>query len=71
MAESISEMIMNRPYLLEFQKNQLIIDMESVPSDNEQIGHIIDRIFYRLFGKGWDSLTGLEIQDIYTTWKGD
>ena len=70
MAESIVGMIESRTYLLEFQKKQLLEDLEDVPSDDERIGKIIDRVFYRLFSKGWDDLTGLEIQAINDAWKG-
>ena len=70
MANSLAELIGDCKYLLDFQKKQLIIDLDTVPLDDERIGDIIDAVFYRLFGKGFDSLTGEEVRDIYDAWKG-
>lgn len=70
MAESITEMIESRTYLLGFQKEQLLEDFRAVPSDDERIEKIIDTIFYKLFGKGWDALTEVERRDILYAWRG-
>ena len=66
--KSTTEMIESRGYLLQSQKDRLLEDLGSVLTDEEQMGKIIDRVFYKLFGKGWDSLTGTEIQDIEEAW---
>ncbi len=74
--QSISELIESRGYLLGFQKKQLLEDLESVETDDErmtfdeEMEDIIDTIFYKLFGKGWNDLSGVEIQDIRDAWKG-
>ena len=65
---STTEMIKSRGYLLDFQKKKLLEDLEFVESDDEQMGEIIDRIFYRLFGVGWKDLTPQEIADIRIAW---
>jgi len=67
---SITEMIESRGYLLDFQKEALIEDLEFVETDNEHLEQIIDQVFYKLFGKGWDDLTSQEQRDIEIAWKG-
>ena len=78
MAESLVEMIKNRQYLLGFQKKLLLEDLEEkllsedlgdIPTDDKWKEKIIDKVFYRLFGKGWDELTGPEMQAINDAWK--
>jgi len=41
-----------------------------VETDNEHLEQIIDQVFYKLFGKGWDDLTSQEQRDIEIAWKG-
>lgn len=67
---SITEMIESRGYLLEFQKKQLMEDLELVASDNKRIEEIMDAILYKLFSKNWNDLTALEQQDILYAWRG-
>ena len=67
---SITELIESRWYLLGFQKEALLKDLESVELDDVQIEKIIDQVFYKLFGKGWDALAPLEQSDIIAAWKG-
>jgi len=67
---SITEMIESRGYLLGFQKEALLEDLEFVESDDERMEHIIDQIFYKLFGKSWDDLSTQEQMDIRIAWKG-
>lgn len=70
-SETIIEMIKSRTYLLDFQKRELMEDLEDISTDNESIEKIMDDILYKLFGKGWNALTGLEKQDIFDAWKGE
>ena len=70
MAASVTEMIESRKYLLEFQKEQLLNDLEEVPSDKEHMEKIIDAVFYKLFGKGWDKLSSEEQGIICEVWRG-
>jgi len=67
---SITEMVESRGYLLDFQKEQLSEDLESVQTDDERMEKIIDCVFYKLFGKGWADLTAEEQVDIRNAWKG-
>lgn len=69
MADSIYGMIESRKYLLDFQKRQLLEDLRAVEPDDERIGKIIDSVFYKLFGIGWNDLSAMEIQDIYDSWE--
>ena len=68
--ESIDDMIESRTYLFDFQKKQLVEDLELIPSDDERIEKIMDTILYRLFCKNWNDLTTMEKQDILFAWKG-
>jgi len=67
---SVTNMIESRGYLLDFQKEALIEDLAWVAPDENQVEAAIDRVFYKLFGKGWDALTSQEQSDIETAWKG-
>ena len=67
----ITEMVESRGYLLSFQKEALLEDLEFVETDTERMESIVGRIFYRLFGKGWDDLSPQERMDIRSAWKGD
>ena len=67
---SVTEMIESRGYLLDFQKEALIEDLAWVAPDESQIEDAIDRVFYKIFGKGWDDLTSQEQRDIEMAWKG-
>ena len=62
---SITEMIESRGYLMDFQKEALIEDLAWVEPEAA-----IDRVFYKLFGKGWNDLTSQEQRDIEIAWKG-
>ena len=68
--DSITELIESRGYLLGFQKEALLEDLEFVESDDEQLEGIIDQVFYKLFGKGWEDLTSSEQADIRIAWTG-
>lgn len=68
--ESIAELIGDRGYLLGFQKEKLLEDLESVQTDDEHIETIIDRLFYKLFGNGWNDLLATEQQEIKNAWRG-
>jgi len=68
--ESIGELISDRGYLLDFQKAKILEDLESVQTDDEHIEVIIDRLFYKLFGNGWDDLTPVEQKEIKDAWSG-
>jgi len=68
--DSITELVESRGYLLGFQKEALLEDLEFAKTDDERIEGIIDQIFYRLFGKGWNDLSTQEQMDIETAWKG-
>ena len=67
---SITEMIESRGYLLDFQKEALLEDLAWVAPNENQMEAAIDRVFYRLFGKGWNDLTSQEQVDIKDAWKG-
>ena len=67
---SITELIESRGYLLGFQKEALSEDLESMESDDKRMEKIVDQIFYKLFGKGWEDLTPLEQADIRIAWEG-
>ncbi len=67
---SITEMMESRGYLLDFQKVQLVEDLEFVELDDVRMEEIIDSIFYKLFGKGWKDLSIAEQYDIRIAWKG-
>ena len=67
---SVTDMIESRGYLLDFQKAALIEDLAWVAPDKSQVEAAIDRVFYKLFGKGWNDLTTQEQRDIETAWKG-
>jgi len=67
---SITEMVESRGYLLGFQKEALLEDLDFVETDNERIERVIDQVFYKLFGKGWDDLSSQEQKDIEIAWKG-
>lgn len=70
MASPHSEKIIeSRTYLLESQKERLMEDLGDVTPD-ERIEKVIDAIFYKLFGTGWDTLTETEKRDIHDAWKG-
>jgi len=66
----VIEIIESRGYLLDFQKEALIEDLAWVAPDENQIEAAIDRVFYKLFGKGWNDLTSQEQRDIEIAWKG-
>lgn len=68
--ETMAELIESRDYLLKSQKERLVEDLVLVPLGNTNIEKIIDAIFYRLFGKGWDDLTTTEQLDIKQAWRG-
>ena len=71
MAETLAKMIESRGYLLEFQRKQLIEDLEIVEPNREYIEKIMDGVLYKLLGRGWDSLTDIEKRDIVNAWKGE
>ena len=68
--ETMRELIESREYLLKSQKERLVEDLVLVPSGDASIEKVIDAIFYRLFGKGWDALTTPEQLDIKQAWRG-
>ena len=67
---SVTELIESRGYLLDFQKKALLEDLEFVGLNDEQMERMIDQVFYKLFGKGWNDLTPLEQLDIKFAWEG-
>lgn len=70
MSQKVEDLIKTRGYLLEFQKKQLIEDLDFEQASPGRIERIMDSILYRLFGKGWDALSTMEQQDVYDAWKG-
>lgn len=68
--ESVGEMIESRGYLLKSQKERLLEDLKQVDMGTEQMEEIIDRLFYKLFGKGWEALTPEEQTQVRDAWIG-
>lgn len=67
--ETLTELIEDCKYLLEFQKKQLLEDLQRVPSDKEHMEKVMDAIFYKLFDTGWSLLSPEEQRLIREAWK--
>ena len=70
MFESIEEMVESRNYLLEFQRKQLIEDLECIEIETKSMEQAVDAIFYKLFGRGWHDLSTEEQSMIRIAWNG-
>ena len=65
----IGELIKSRPYLLGFQKEELLDDLDSIIAEDMGMEKIVSFILLKLFDRSWNDLTPEEQSMLKLSWK--